>query len=170
MPVTQSQDRDHGYAVSDYRNIEAQYGSLADFDELLRQAHARGIGIVIDYVINHSAAQHPLFVNAKLASSNPYRDWYLWQGSSPAAGTSTATTPGAAAVGNWYFAPFWDQMPDWNLRNPKVVAFTTTTCASGSTGVSTASASTPWATWSKTAPAPGKTSPRTRPAAATRAR
>jgi alpha-amylase len=123
MPVTQSQDRDHGYAVSDYRNIEAQYGTLADMDELLRQAHARGIGIVMDYVINHSAAQHPAFVNAKLASSNPYRDWYLWQGLKPSGWNIYGNDPWRGTVGNWYFAPFWDQMPDWNLLNPKVVAF-----------------------------------------------
>ena len=88
MPVTQSQDKDHGYAVADYRNIEAQYGSLADFDELLRQAHARGIGVIVDYVINHSAAENALFVQSKSASSNAYRStgtsrgkhccWPIW--------------------------------------------------------------------------------------------
>jgi alpha-amylase len=123
MPVTQSQDGDHGYAVADYRNIEAQYGTLADMDELLRQAHARGIGIVIDYVINHSAAQHPAFVNAKSASSNPFRDWYLWQGLKPSGWNIYGNDPWRGGPGNYYFAPFWDQMPDWNLLNPKVVAF-----------------------------------------------
>jgi len=97
MPVTKSQDHDHGYAVADYRNTESQYGSLTDFEELLRQAHARGIGVIVDYVMNHSAAENPLFVNSKAGSSNPYRDWYLWLGRSRAAGTSTATTRGAAA-------------------------------------------------------------------------
>jgi hypothetical protein len=69
MPVTASQDRDHGYAVKDYRAIESQYGSLADFDELLRQAHARGIGVIVDYVFNHSAAENPLFLNSKSSAS-----------------------------------------------------------------------------------------------------
>ena len=62
MPVTPSEDHDHGYAVADFRGIDPDYGSLADFDELLLQAHARGIGVIVDYVINHSAAQNPLFL------------------------------------------------------------------------------------------------------------
>lgn len=123
MPVTASQDRDHGYAVKDYRAIEPQYGTLADFDELLRQAHARGIGVVIDYVINHSAAENPLFQNARRAASNPYRDWYLWQGLKPGGWSIYGNDPWRGSVGNWYFAPFWDQMPDWNLTNPAVVAY-----------------------------------------------
>ena len=123
MPVTASQDRDHGYAVKDYRAIEPQYGTLADFDELLREAHARGIGVVIDYVINHSAAENPLFQNARRASSNPYRDWYLWQGLKPSGWSIYGNDPWRGSVGNWYFAPFWDQMPDWNLTNPAVVAY-----------------------------------------------
>ena len=123
MPVTQSQDRDHGYAVADYRAIEAQYGSLADFDELLRQAHARGIGVIVDYVMNHSAAANPLFVNARAAATNPYRNWYLWQGVKPNGWNIYGGDPWRGSVGNYYFAPFWDQMPDWNLLNPKVLAF-----------------------------------------------
>ena len=123
MPVTQSQDRDHGYAVSDYRAIEAQYGSLADFDELLRQAHARGIGIVIDYVFNHSAAQNPLFVQSRSGASNAYRDWYLWTGLKPGGWSIYGNDPWRGSPGNYYFAPFWDQMPDWNLRNTSVIAY-----------------------------------------------
>lgn len=123
MPVTKSQDRDHGYAVADYRDIEPQYGTLADLDTLLREAHARGIGVIVDYVINHSAAQHPAFVNAKAASSNAYRNWYLWQGIKPGGWNIYGNDPWRGSAGNWYFAPFWDQMPDWNLLHPEVLAF-----------------------------------------------
>jgi alpha-amylase len=123
MPVMPSQDRDHGYAVSDYRSIEAQYGSLSDLDELLRQAHARGIGVILDYVINHSAAEHPLFANARLAGGNPYRDWYVWQGIKPSGWSIYGSDPWRGGTGNHYFAPFWDQMPDFNLLNPKVAAW-----------------------------------------------
>jgi alpha-amylase len=126
MPVTQSQDKDHGYAVADYRNIEAHYGSLADFDELLSQAHARGIGVIVDYVINHSAAENALFVQSKSANSNAYRDWYLWSGIRPAGWFIYGNDPWKSSSGNtgpFYFAPFWDQMPDFNLTNPKVIAF-----------------------------------------------
>jgi len=79
MPITQSQDRDHGYAVSDFRQIETDYGSLADFDELIKQAHARGIAVVIDHVINHSAATHPAFMDARSNAHSPFRSWYVFQ-------------------------------------------------------------------------------------------
>lgn len=123
MPVTASQDRDHGYAVKDYRAIEPQYGTLADFDTLLREAHARGIGVVIDYVINHSAAEHPLFANARSGASNPYRDWYLFSATKPGGWSIYGGDPWRGSIGNHYFAPFWDQMPDWNLLNPAVTAW-----------------------------------------------
>lgn len=123
MPVTKSQDRDHGYAVADYRQIEPHYGSLAEFDELLRQAHARGIGVIVDHVINHSAAENPLFVNARSGASNAYRDWYVWQGLKPTGWQIYGGDPWRGSSGNFYFAPFWDQMPDLNLQNPLVVAW-----------------------------------------------
>ncbi len=123
MPVMPSQDRDHGYAVADYRDIEAQYGSLADFDELLRQAHARGIGVIVDYVMNHSAAQHPAFVNARSGGSNAYRDWYVWQGLMPSGWSIYGGNPWRSSATGVYFAPFWDQMPDFNLRNVAVVGW-----------------------------------------------
>ena len=123
MPVTKSQDRDHGYAVADYRQIEPRYGSLADFDELLGQAHARGIGVIVDHVINHSASENPLFVNARSGASNAYRDWYVWQGLKPTGWQIYGGDPWRGSSGNFYFAPFWDQMPDLNLQNPLVVAW-----------------------------------------------
>ncbi len=123
MPVTASQDHDHGYAVQDYRAIEAAYGSLADFDELLRQAHARGIAVVVDYVMNHSAAANPIFVNSKSSATDTYRDWYLWSGVKPSGWSIYGNDPWRGSPGNYYFAPFWDQMPDWNLLNPGVVAY-----------------------------------------------
>ena len=83
MPITASADHDHGYATTDFRAIEPQYGTLADFDELIAQAHRRGIGVIVDYVINHSAASHPLFVAARQDKASPWRDWFLWSDESP---------------------------------------------------------------------------------------
>jgi alpha-amylase len=123
MPITKSQDRDHGYAVTDYRDIEPQYGTLADFDELLREAHARGIGVVMDYVINHSAAQHPAFVNSKASTDNGFRDWFVWQAAKPGGWNIYGKDPWHATGNGAYFAAFWDQMPDFNLRNPAVLAW-----------------------------------------------
>lgn len=123
MPVNPSQDKDHGYAVTDYRDIAAEYGSLADFDELLKQAHLRGIGITIDYVINHSAAQHPAFVNSRNARINAFRDWYVWQDLAPSGWSIYGNNPWWNTSVGVYFAGFWDQMPDFNLKNSAVVSW-----------------------------------------------
>ena len=123
MPVTASQDHDHGYAVADYRAIESAYGNLADLDELLRQAHARGIGVILDYVMNHSAAQNPLFVNSSAAADNALRDWYVWSAGHPAGWSIYGSDPWHAAGSGWYFGAFWDQMPEFNLLNPAVVGY-----------------------------------------------
>lgn len=123
LPVNRSQDGDHGYAVADYRAIEPAYGSLADFDELIRQAHARGIGVTVDYVMNHSAGTHPAFVNAKDGAANPFRDWYVWANPAPSGWSVFGGNPWRSTANGAYYAPFWDQMPDWNLLNPAVVAY-----------------------------------------------
>lgn len=109
MPIQANADGDHGYATSEYRSVAPEYGTLADFDALIRGAHARGIGVVMDYVINHSAAQHPLFVEALneppgppcsgpppeggsqsrerpvdcSGAANPWRDWFVWRDTAP---------------------------------------------------------------------------------------
>jgi glycosidase len=123
MPVNPSQDKDHGYAVSNYRDVATEYGTLADFDELLVQAHQRGIGIVIDYVINHSAAQHPAFVNSRSARDNAYRNWYVWQDFTPSGWSIYGGNPWRSSAVGSYFAGFWDQMPDFNLKNSAVVSW-----------------------------------------------
>lgn len=123
MPVTRSQDGDHGYAVADYRAIEGAYGSLADFDELLRQAHARGMGVIVDYVINHSAAHNPIFANASHSPGNPWRDWYVWRPYAPAGWTVFRANPWRRAASGSYYAAFSPTMPDFNLANPAVVEY-----------------------------------------------
>jgi len=123
MPVTVSQDGDHGYAVVNYRDIESAYGSLADLDELLRQAHARGIGVILDYVMNHSAAQNPLFLNSRDSTSNPYRNWYVWQATAPAGWSVYGGNPWRTTTTGAYYAAFSDTMPEFNLTNGDVVAY-----------------------------------------------
>ncbi|MEJ6007922.1 alpha-amylase family glycosyl hydrolase [Paucibacter sp. AS339] len=126
MPITASADRDHGYATTDFRTIEPQYGSLADFDELIRQAHRRGIGIIIDYILNHSASQHPLFQSALQGKSSPYRDWFVWQDPAPSGWDIWGKNPwypGAENNSSHYFATFGPHMPDFNLRKPDVVDY-----------------------------------------------
>ena len=123
MPVNASGDHDHGYAVTDYRAIEPAYGTLADFDELVRQAHARGIGVVIDYVINHSSRLNPLFLQSASGKTNPWRDWYVWEEAKPSGWSIFDIDPWNATPNGAYFSQFGADMPDFNLRNPAVVAY-----------------------------------------------
>ena len=123
MPVTASADHDHGYATTDFRSIETDYGSLADFDELLTQAHARGIGVIIDYVINHSSTQHPMFAESASGPSNPYRHWYVWQDIAPIGWEIWGKNPWITTPQGAYFATFGFKMPDFNLRNPDVIQY-----------------------------------------------
>ncbi len=126
MPITESQDRDHGYSVADYRDVEADYGTLEDLDALIAAAHARGIGVILDYVMNHSAAKHPAFVNSANVKTSPFREWYLWEPHKPSGWQIYGSDPwkiSHSRTGGFYFAAFFDQMPDWNLRNPEVVSW-----------------------------------------------
>ncbi len=122
MPVYKSQDHDHGYAVVDYRAIEPDYGTLADFDTLITQAHARGIGIVLDYVMNHSAAQNPLFLDAESSTTNSRRNWYIFSASNPGWTGYNGQSWNPSESG-YYYSVFSADMPDWNLTNSAVVAW-----------------------------------------------
>jgi alpha-amylase len=123
MPINHSQDGDHGYAVQDFRAIEPAYGNLADFDTLIKEAHKRGIGVIMDYVINHSAAKNPLFIDAASGPKSRFRHWYTWQSSQPQDWKIWDNNPWRKTDQGAYYAVFWDQMPDMNLRNPAVVKY-----------------------------------------------
>ncbi len=122
MPISASADHDHGYAVSDYRAIEADYGDLASFDRLLEAAHQRGMAVILDYVINHSSSQHPLFIDARHPQS-PRRDWYIWSQSQPSGWRIWGQDPWHHTTEGYYYGLFWSGQPDFNLRNPEVQAF-----------------------------------------------
>lgn len=123
MPVMPSADHDHGYATTDYRSIEPQYGTLEDFRELLHEAHQRGIGIITDYVINHSAESHPFFTASRSAPDNPYRNWYVWEKDAPKGWDIWGKDPWNTTNSGAYFSTFGSSMPDFNLRNPDVVNY-----------------------------------------------
>ncbi|MFD2454079.1 alpha-amylase family glycosyl hydrolase [Ideonella paludis] len=143
MPITANADGDHGYATTDFRAIAPEYGTLADFDELLRQAHARGIGVVMDYVINHAAAQHPLFQAAVADPKSPWRDWFVFADTEPQGWDIWGKNPWyLSSAQHWnsklepkdlpkappgardfYFGTFGPHMPDFNMRNPRVVKY-----------------------------------------------
>ena len=118
MPITASSDHDHGYATTDYRSIERAYGTLEDFDALIKAAHARGIGIIIDYVLNHASLQSPLFQDPA------YRDWFVWQDERMPLGWEVLEhNPWTATPTGSYYGTFGGHMPDFNLRNPAALEY-----------------------------------------------
>ena len=123
MPVTRSADGDHGYATTHYRDIEPAYGTLADFDELLRQAHARGIGVIMDYVVNHSADRHPFFAQALRDPKSPFRAWYEWRDTKPEGWDIWGKDPWFSTPAGSYLGTFGADMPDFNLRHAPAVAY-----------------------------------------------
>ena len=82
-PIYPSPMADFGYDVADYTDIEPAFGTLADFDHLLAQAHARNLKVILDFVPNHSSDQHPWFIESHSSRDNPKRDWYLWADPKP---------------------------------------------------------------------------------------
>ena len=123
MPVFRSDDHDHGYAVVNYRDIEPDYGTLADFDRFLAEAHKRGIAVILDYVMNHASSAHPLFEDAYDRRNSPYADWFIFSEDKPKGWNTFAGEPWREGNQRWYYAVFDPGMPDFNLRNPKVVDF-----------------------------------------------
>lgn len=123
MPVFESADNDHGYAVSDYRAIESDYGSMADFENLLAEAHNRDIAIIVDYVMNHAASTNPLFLDATTGPENDKYDWFVWQTQKPTGWNTFAGDPWRNNGNGWYYGVFSPLMPDFNLENPEVVDF-----------------------------------------------
>ena len=126
-PVYQSPNDDNGYDISDYRDIMADFGTMADFDEMLSQAHKRGIRIVMDLVVNHTSDEHAWFVESRRSKDNPYRDYYIWQeakdGKAPNNWESCFS--GSAwewdeTTGMYYLHCFSKKQPDLNWENPKV--------------------------------------------------
>lgn len=132
-PIYASPNDDNGYDISDYRTIMTEFGTMADFDELLATAHEHGIKLMMDLVVNHTSDEHEWFHQARSAKDNPYRDYYVWR---DPAGFSEDGTP--IPPNNWIscFSPSvweWDEgtqqfylhyfsvkQPDLNWENPKV--------------------------------------------------
>ena len=123
MPITTNADGDHGYATADFRGIDPAYGTLADFDELIAQAHRRGIGVIMDYVINHSAAAHPMFVSARSGPGSPFYDWFVWEATAPTGWDIWGKNPWTQTEQGAYFGTFGPHMPDFNFKNPAVLAY-----------------------------------------------
>jgi len=120
MPIHPSPST-HGYDVTDYYGVNPQFGSMDDFRRLVDEAHRRGIRIITDLVVNHSSSQHPWFVRSQDPQS-PYRDWYVWADADPGWKGPWGNQVWHPLNGGYYYAFFWEGMPDLNYTNPDVTA------------------------------------------------
>lgn len=129
-PVYQSPNDDNGYDISDYRNIMEEFGTMADFEELLAGMHERGIKLVMDLVVNHSSDEHVWFQESRKSRDNPYRDYYHWwpaEKGVPAERWSFFDVNGSAwkydkTTDAYYLHYFSEKQPDLNWENPKLRA------------------------------------------------
>lgn len=126
-PIFASPQVDNGYDISDYRAVDPMFGTLDDLRALIRAADARGIGIVLDLVLNHTSDRHRWFQEAKKSKDNPCHDYYIWRDGTPDAPPNgmKATFGGPAwtwvpELGQYYFHQFAPQQPDLNWENPAV--------------------------------------------------
>jgi alpha-glucosidase len=85
-PIYPSPMADFGYDIANYTDIDPLFGTLADFDTLLQQAHSRNLKVVLDYVPNHTSDEHPWFQQARSSRTNEKRDWYVWRDPAPDGG------------------------------------------------------------------------------------
>ncbi len=126
-PVYQSPNDDMGYDISDYQDIMDEFGTLADWEELLAGMHARGIKLIMDLVVNHTSDEHPWFVEARKSVDNPYRDYYIWRkGQKGREPNNWRSFFGGSAwaynelTGEYYLHLFSRKQPDLNWENPQV--------------------------------------------------
>lgn len=126
-PMLKSPWDDNGYDISDYQAISEKFGTMEDYERLLSEAHARGIRIVMDLVVNHSSDEHRWFVESRKSRENPYRDYYIWKegknGKEPnnwGACFGGSVWEYDAETDMYYLHCFSKKQPDLNWENPKV--------------------------------------------------
>jgi oligo-1,6-glucosidase len=137
-PVYKSPNDDNGYDISDYRAIMDEFGTMADWEELLAEMHGRGIRLLMDLVVNHTSDEHPWFIESRKSRDNPYRDYYIWRPGKSGRTDRPGKPPegdepnnwaaffgGSAwqydeATGEYYLHLFSRKQPDLNWENPKV--------------------------------------------------
>jgi len=131
-PFYRSPMQDFGYDVTDHCAVAPEYGTLGDFDRLVRSAHERGIKVVVDFVPNHTSSDHEWFCESRSSRANAKRDWYIWADSKPDGsppnnwrGQGSRAVDGGAWVfddvtGQWYLASFSPSQPDLNWSHADV--------------------------------------------------
>jgi maltose alpha-D-glucosyltransferase/alpha-amylase len=130
LPFYPSPRLDDGYDISEYRDVHPDYGTLADFRHFVRQAHARGIRVITELVVNHTSDQHPWFQRAKHAKpGSPWRNYYVWSDTDQKyAGTriifldtERSNWTWDPVAGAYYWHRFYSHQPDLNFDNPHVL-------------------------------------------------
>ncbi|TGM84542.1 glycoside hydrolase family 13 protein [Leptospira levettii] len=126
-PVYPSPMFDFGYDISDYEEIDPVFGDIQTFKRLLKEAHKRGIRIIMDLVVNHTSHLHPWFIESRSSVNSPKRDWYIWkQANHNGPPNNWLGAFGGSGweydkrTGEYYFHSFLKEQPDLNWRNPDV--------------------------------------------------
>lgn len=128
MPIYPSPLRDDGYDPSDYYDIHPDYGTLDDFRQFLKEAHQRGLRVIIELVLNHTSDQHPWFKEARSSPNNKYRNWYVWSQSADRyqkarvifSDTEESNWAWDSVSRSFYWHRFFSHQPDLNYDNPEV--------------------------------------------------
>ncbi len=126
-PIYKSPNDDNGYDISDYQAIMDEFGTMEDFDRLLEEAHARGIKIVMDLVVNHTSDEHAWFIDSRSSKDSDKRDFYIWRdavdGHEPnnwGSCFSGSAWEWDERTGMYYLHCFSKKQPDLNWKNPRV--------------------------------------------------
>lgn len=127
-PIYPSPMADFGYDVSDYTGIHPMFGTMEDFDHLLKEVHNRDMKLLLDFVPNHSSNEHEWFKESRKSKESPKRDWYIWKDPAPGGGppNNWLSVFGGSAweyddhTGQYYYHAFLKEQPDLNWRNPEV--------------------------------------------------
>lgn len=126
-PIFKSPQDDNGYDISDYQDIHHEFGTLQDFQDLLKGVHDRGMKLILDLVLNHTSDEHPWFIESRSSKNNPKRDWYIWRdgknGAEPNNWESIFSGPAwklDPATNQYFMHIFSERQPDLNWENPEV--------------------------------------------------
>lgn len=127
-PFFPSPQVDFGYDISNYRGVDPQFGTMADFDRLVAEARKHKIRIITDLVLNHTSDQHPWFIESESSRTNPKADWYIWRDGKPNGEPPNnwqsifghSAWQYVAARNQFYYHAFYKQQPDLNWRNNAV--------------------------------------------------
>jgi len=119
MPVNPSTSY-HGFDVTDYYDVNPDYGTLEEFKNLLDECHHRGIRVIIDLVLNHTSIEHPWFIEARDQPQSARHNWYIWSETNPGYLGPWGEQVWHPSSAGYYYGIFWSGMPDLNYRNDDV--------------------------------------------------